>query len=957
VPVAGTGVAESSSETARLVEREQELGVLEETLLSASEGRGRLVLVEGAGGIGKSHLLRAAAERAERAGLTVLTVAGLELERDFSFGLAQRLLAPATRLAASDDDILSGSAGTARPLFEGRVAGDVGSGADHGRGLVVGLRQTVANLTTAIGRGSGPGALLLAVDDAQWSDPPSLRFLAHLAAGLDSLPVSIVVAARIDTPAAPVDLLEGLKAVPGALVLRPEELTEGGVATMVRATFPDAASEFERACAHASGGNPFYLTALLQSAVDEGMAPGAAAASGVESLVPKSVVRSVLVRLARLPEPAPSLAAAVAVLGDGTPLRQAANLAGLAAEEAESSADALSAAHILGPGDPLGFSHPLIAAAVYADLPALARSRAHRSAADLLATEDAPPEALAAHFLACRPDGDATVVAVLRAAGERAAGRGDFPASRRFLERALLEPPTRAQRGPLEVELALTLAALGTDDAVDRVTEAIESAQPGERARICRTLARLLVSRSEFDKAAAAIDQAMAETEPDHPTLPKLLTESLVITGLGPSPRPAAVSALNELIAGAKEGGELPEEPGLCAQVAVGMMAAGMPAEDVARAALVALEGLPIDDGLFGMLIGSAVIPLIGIDELDPALRATEALLESAGHSGALIPTGTACHWRAMIRLHQGDLEGAVADSHRTLEVAGAGWDLCAGWVAPILAQAHLERSDLSAAQDAISVSMGLDDRRPEHAFALLARGRLQLARGHPLGALSDFQEAGARGDGLGIGQPTLLPWRGWASLAALELGQRALAVELSGVELEMAREIGAARVLGCALSAAGVARGGVEGRALLAESCEVLEDSPSVLERARALVTFGSFLRRGGDRVAGREPLRHGFELAESLGASAIADHARAELHAAGGRRSSRSRAAEGTLTAAEMRVAELAASGLSSAEIARRIYVTPKTVDWHLGHIYRKLGINSRRQLGDALADAGSA
>jgi DNA-binding CsgD family transcriptional regulator len=137
-----------------------------------------------------------------------------------------------------------------------------------------------------------------------------------------------------------------------------------------------------------------------------------------------------------------------------------------------------------------------------------------------------------------------------------------------------------------------------------------------------------------------------------------------------------------------------------------------------------------------------------------------------------------------------------------------------------------------------------------------------------------------------------------------------------------------------------------------MTEAVDLLERSPAALERARALVELGAALRRERQNARSREPLRHGLELARSLGAQPLANRAHSELLAAGGRRrAARQHSGADSLTATERHVAELAAGDLSSRQIARALYLTPKTVDWHLGNAYRKLGINSRRQLKEAL------
>jgi DNA-binding NarL/FixJ family response regulator len=150
----------------------------------------------------------------------------------------------------------------------------------------------------------------------------------------------------------------------------------------------------------------------------------------------------------------------------------------------------------------------------------------------------------------------------------------------------------------------------------------------------------------------------------------------------------------------------------------------------------------------------------------------------------------------------------------------------------------------------------------------------------------------------------------------------------------------------------AGLLRGGDEGLELLREAAETLAQSPARLWRARALVDYGAALRRANRRRDCRAPLRDGLALAEECGATPLAERARRELAASGGRLPPRTGGRFDELTPSELRVAGLAAEGLSNPEIAQRLFVTIKTVEMHLSNAYRKLSISSRRDLPAALA-----
>jgi DNA-binding CsgD family transcriptional regulator len=947
-PVADAAVAANV-----LLERDTELAALDAALAAARSGSGQLVVLRGEAGIGKSGLLRAARERARAQGMLVLGASGLELEQEFAFGFVLRLLQPTldSLAPAEREYVLGGRAATAAALLDGHPPVSQAQGTDHGYSLVYGLRWLIVNLTRLPGPGGDGRPGLVVVDDAHWCDVSSLRLLAHLSAGIEALPLTVVVAARTGMLDARSALLEGLAGQPGATVLRPRALSEDGAARLVRSVFPDAAPAFWRACARVTGGNPFYLRELLASARADGLSAGAEAAADVARLAPESVIRSVILRMAGLPHQAPALASAVAVLGDRASLRHAAALAGLDSQSAELAADTLAAAHILAPGEPLSFVHPLIGAAVHADIPALSCSRAHRRAAGLLDDDEAPAETVAAHLLACRPDGDPRTVEVLAAAAARASGRGEHLAARRFLRRALAEPPPAGKRGGLSVELALADAAVGSADAVARVRAALTLVgDRDQRARVLGALARLLFARSEFAAAGEAADLAMAEIDPADPLAGELLAHRLVIAAVGLDAGTVAGARFEEMMAAA----EPPAEPALLAQLAHAALAAGAPASRVRELAKRALAGLGGDDGFYGIIGGTAVMALLYVDELDLAAAAIDRALAQARHSGSLMALGTATHQRTELLYYQGQLAGAVATAQQTLDVCRAGCDLCVGRVVPVLAEAHLDRGEFDAARQALDLLADFPKDRVEHVLALIARGRLALAQEDPAAALCHLRAAGDLADRLGLVQPTMFPWRIWASAAAAQLGNRQLALDLAQVALERARAAGVPRTLGAALRVAGLAAGGGPGEELLAEAVSVLRRSPSALERARALVELGIIRRESGHHAAAREPLRQGLELAETLGAAPLAARARAALHAVGGRqRAARHVAGDDALTAAERRIAELAAQGLTTAQIAKSLYLSPKTVDWHLGHVYQKLGVSSRRKLATALAD----
>jgi DNA-binding CsgD family transcriptional regulator len=187
--------------------------------------------------------------------------------------------------------------------------------------------------------------------------------------------------------------------------------------------------------------------------------------------------------------------------------------------------------------------------------------------------------------------------------------------------------------------------------------------------------------------------------------------------------------------------------------------------------------------------------------------------------------------------------------------------------------------------------------------------------------------------------------------MAQLARGETEAARRLTDEELTLARAFGAPRSLGIALCAAGAARGGDAGEALLREAVTVLAATDAALDHASALTALGASLRRRNRRREARELLREALDLAHRVGARPLAAHAETELRATGARPRRVVLAGLDSLTASERRVAELAAQGMTNREIAQALFVTARTVEGHLTNVFRKLDVDSRERLGEAL------
>jgi predicted ATPase len=399
-----------------LVEREPELETLRAGLDRACAGEGTLLLIEGPAGVGKTALARAAAARAP---MVPLQASGSELEQPFAFGVVRQLLEPVVSREPDGTGLFAGGAGPAARLFD--------PGERWSRDQDVGF-EALHSLYWLMVNIADRAPVLVLVDDCQWADRDSLRFLAYLAQRIEGLPVAMLLTGRPPDSAGDEagSVWAQVASRPAAIALRPRPLTRDAVTALVRERLAaDPAEEFCRACHAATGGNPLFLRELLRSLQAARVKPTAAAASQVQTVGPAAVSRFVLHRLAALGPGASELARAVAVLGDDCDPLLAARVSGLGEDAAREAADDLVRADIFVPAERLGFVHPIVRAALYEDLAPGERQARHGAAAEALAREGAPAERVSAHLLLIPPAGEQGRVATLRSAASGAARRGE----------------------------------------------------------------------------------------------------------------------------------------------------------------------------------------------------------------------------------------------------------------------------------------------------------------------------------------------------------------------------------------------------------------------------------------------------------------------------------------------------------------------------------------------------
>ncbi|HEX8122419.1 MAG TPA: AAA family ATPase [Solirubrobacteraceae bacterium] len=936
---------------ASLLERDDQLAVIAEAANAVSRGETRAIAIVAEAGLGKSSLIAATADAAAAAGLHTLRARGAELERDFPFGVVLQLLGG--RAAALErDGLFTGSAALARPLLLGeRSPTDVAAG--DPAAMLHGLFWLVSELAER-----GPLALL--VDDLHWADELSVRFVLHLFERSRDLPGLLAVAARPAEPGAPRELVARVVGHEAATELQPRALSEEAVAAVVaRAGFPggDRNEAFVAACRDVTGGNPLLLRELLRALLAEGAGADAAGVARVREIGPHPVSRAVMLSLGRLDPAAAALARALAVLGDGASLHTAAALAEVDVETAARAAASLELAGIFRREAGLGFVHPIVRSAVYADLPPSERALAHRLAARVLAP-DAPVERVAAHLLVATPATDAWAAQTLERAAAAALESGAPTVAAAHLRRAVEEPPAAEDRPRILGALGRALAAAGEPEAADVLEQAVEAAPPGrERALLLLELGRLHTAANALRPGAAAFDRGAAELNGDDEELRLELDAAWVMATLfDPAVGVSAMARIEPLLAP----GARPRTPGqrkVLAHIAsaetlrIGDRLQGV---ELARRAWGA-GALLADAGAEDAVLGGVTAALSFAEHYEEAVEVADAMVEDARIRGSALGFVSASYLRGALFLLWGKVPDAIADLEVAVDGRRSNWEQYRARAIGQLAEAVFEGGDEERALTLLRDS----EAEPGYGEGLMwaahldHRGNVALARGEHQEALDCYAQARA---GMAAVMPPInpafSPCRRGMAVALTRLGRpdegRALAEE----DLELARRWGAPATIGAALLARGLTAGR-DGIDDLREAVAIVTQTDVGLPAARARFALGVALRAAGRRTEARDALRGALDAAEGCGARRIAALAREELVALGARpRRARLSGVE-SLTPSERRVARMAAEGMTNREIAEALFVTRKAIQWHLGNAYRKLRIQSREELPDALAE----
>ncbi len=522
-----------------------------------------------------------------------------------------------------------------------------------------------------------------------------------------------------------------------------------------------------------------------------------------------------------------------------------------------------------------------------------------------------------------------------------------------YLRRALDEPPEPEQRREVLAELGTAETEIFEPEAaIEHLRLALaELDDMAQRPDIVMAYvyAGSVLMRGAPD-AVQLLEQLAQRCQGDRLFMERVVARLIITTHFAPEEYPIARGHWDA--ANARDAVESIQSGTLLAVGAIEETRRGISREravELGRRALAAPNTGGLREWLY---LVNACYALTLAGEVADAELGLNTGIEDARRAGERFTGAVYQLWRGILRVEHGDLLAAEEDLGSlevvSLDTLAAPFAYRAGFFTEVLAA----RGDFDEAE-ALLGRVPLDAVHVGHQIIFIcSRGRLYLETSRPDQAFEDFRLAGAMATSLGVENPAFCPWRSQAALALHRIGRPDEAVELARAELEASRRWGAPRTIGISLRALGLVVGGSTGEHLLGESVEVLASSPARLEHAQSLIELGAALRRANRRTESRKHLREGVDLAHQCGATVLVQRGNDELAATGAHPRRLILTGLESLTASERRVAQMAAEEVSNKEIAQALFVTVKTVEVHLSRVYRKLDIQSRRELAGALS-----
>jgi DNA-binding CsgD family transcriptional regulator len=918
--------AEPATGRTRLLGRRAECEALDRLVADALAGRSRVVVLRGEAGVGKSALLHYLS--AQVTGWRVARAVGVESEMELAYSGLHQLCAPMLdhleRLPVPQRDALA-------TVF-GRSTGPAPD------------RFLVALATLTLFAEIAERQLLVCiVDDAQWLDQASAQIIGFVARRLLAERVALVCAARTSVGD---DVLAGL----------PELPVDGLGDSDARALLLDNVyGPLDAAVCDQiikeSHGNPLALLELPRGMTATQLA-GGFGLPGSRPIAGK-IEQSYGRRLDLLPAETQLLvlAAAAEPLGDPVLLHQAAEA--LAVDMA--AADPAIDAGLIKIGGRVEFAHPLVRSAAYRSAAAADRHLVHRALAEATDAET-DPDRRAWHRAGAAPGPDEEVAAELEHSAARAQARGGLAAAAAFLQRAVVLTEEPAERTDRALTAALASLHAGTFDAALRMLAVAEAGSLDElhsaRAELLR--GQIAFASSAGSDAPPLLLEAARRLEP----LDIGLARETYLDAWGAAlfaGRLAAAGGLLEVSQAARAAPPPTHAPrpsdllldGLATLITEGLAEAA-PALRRAASAFAADEGSAEENFRWGWL---TTVPsnLVWDDETWHAINVRQLTL--ARRAGALARLPIDLTAQAVLLAWWGEFPSAAAAIAEADAVTEATGTRIAPYSAMLLAalrgwEAEATALIESTIDEATAGGQGIGVQYAHWVGAILfnSLGRYEQALDMARQASEDDFE---------------LFLSSWALPELIEASVRSGKTELASSALErLARATAAAGTdwaLGIEARSRALVSEGESAETSYQEAIARLGRTRLRPELARAHLLYGEWLRRENRRVDARAHLHTAHDMLTAIGMEAFAERARIELLATGERVRKRSTEARDQLTPQEEQIARLAREGLSNPEIGAQLFISARTVEWHLRKVFPKLGISSRRQLRAALSDEG--
>jgi DNA-binding CsgD family transcriptional regulator len=905
--------------------RRTEREALDRMLAAVRGGQGRVLVVTGEAGVGKTALLESAIRSAS--GFRVMRAVGIESEMELAFAALQQLCAPMLdrldRLPAPQQDAL----GTAFGLRSG----------DAPDRFLVGL--AVLSLLSEVGEEQ---PLVCVVDDAQWLDRASAQALVFVARRLLAESVALVLVTRD-----PGDELEGLPK------LAVEGLRNGDARALLGSVLRVPLDERvrERIVAETRG-NPLALLELPQGLTPAELAGGFGFldAPGLSGRIEDSFRR----RLEGLPVDTQRLllVAAADPVGDPVLVWRAADRLGIGVQAAAET-DGL-----LAIGASVTFRHPLVRSAVYRAASPEQRQAVHRVLAD--ATDpDVDPDRRAWHLAQATPGLDEDVASELERSAGRAQARGGLAAAAAFLERAAALTPEPSHRARRALAAARAKHLAGAFDAALRLVAIAESGPLDELhcAQVDLLRAQVAFAVDRGSDAPPLLLKAAKQLEP----LDQRLSRETYLEALTAVFFPGTLASDASVLETARAARAAPRSSqppcasdllldGLALLITEGY-AAGTP---TLRRAVEAFRGEDMSrgEGRRWLWAGSRVAGFLWDDEAWDVLSAR--FVQLARDAGALSVLPLALTTRSAVQVFAGELAMSAslhAEVVAVTEATGASLAPYAPFARVTFQGREAEASQLI---EAATLEVARRGEGPGPTFIHWLTAVLYNGLGRYEEALAAAQQAGED-------ETHASWWRNWGLVELIEAAARSGKPELAADALgQLSRSTAASGTdwaLGVEARSRALLTEGEATDALYRQAIERLERTRIRVDLARAHLLYGEWLRRERRRADARRQLRTAHELFTEFGMEAFAERARVELEATGEHARKRTVETRDDLTPQEAQIARRAADGATNQEIAAQLFISPSTVDYHLRKAFRKLGVKSRHQLEQHLLHSGSS